>query len=45
MKLNTFLATSAAILALGTGAQAAQVATLIDNDTIAIVDTDASKAA
>ena len=44
MKLNAFLATSAIVLALGLQAQAAQVAALIGNDTIAIVDTDAKKA-
>lgn len=43
MKLNTFLAASAAILAFGTSSQAAQVAALIGNDTIAVVDTDAKK--
>jgi hypothetical protein len=44
MKLNTLLTAAAVTFAFGASAQAAQVAALIGNDTIAIVDTGAKKA-
>jgi Domain of unknown function (DUF4394) len=44
MKCTTFLLATAACVATVTAAQAAQVAALIGNDTIAIVDTAAKKA-
>lgn len=44
MKLKYLLAASTIFLVAGTGAHAAQMAVLIGNDTIAIVDIDAKKA-
>jgi hypothetical protein len=44
MELRALLATSVFTIALGTGAYGAQVAALVGNDTIAIVDTEAKKA-
>lgn len=44
MKFKYLLAASTIFLVAGTGAHAAQVAVLIGNDTIAIVDIDAKKA-
>jgi hypothetical protein len=43
MNFKTILAASAASMALGTAAQATQVAALVGNDTLVIVDTDTSK--
>ena len=43
MTFKTFLAASAALVLSAAAAQAAQVAALVGNDTIAIVDTDAKK--
>jgi hypothetical protein len=44
MQLKVLLAASVFTVAFGTAAHAAQVAALVGNDTIAIVDTDAKKA-
>lgn len=43
MNFKTILAASAVSMALGTAAQATQVAALVGNDTLVIVDTDTSK--